>query len=216
MTHELLRKKEDIIHWLNSYHVRHYYLVEDENYGYMVNAKEEVDISAKNIDSIQVKFNEVKGNFFCNHNRLSSLKGSPVQVHGFFCNYNQLTSLKFSPLKIEGTFYCDHNRLTSLLGAPTEIWEDFSCSNNVITSLKGAPKIIGKNFYCEFNNIRQVSLAHLPECVGRDMCMLHNPLSEELCHITRLQDMRALLEREALQTEIVKPLYRENISKNKI
>lgn len=58
----------------------------------------------------------------------------------FICSYNQLTSLKGSPRIVRGTFKCVGNRLTSLEGAPEIVGETFDCSNCRLTSLVGAPQ----------------------------------------------------------------------------
>lgn len=34
---ELLKNKDNIIHWLNEHKIKDYHLIEDEKYGYIVN-----------------------------------------------------------------------------------------------------------------------------------------------------------------------------------
>lgn len=83
----------------------------------------------------------VTGNFYCQDNELTSLKGAPSEVRGgFWCNNNQLESLEYSPKGITGQYICHNNRLKTLAPAPQAITGDFSCSGNLLTSLEGAPK----------------------------------------------------------------------------
>jgi hypothetical protein len=52
----------------------------------------------------------VKGYFYCQDNRLTSLVGAPQKVEGYFsCQDNQLTSLEGAPQKVEGAFDCENN-----------------------------------------------------------------------------------------------------------
>jgi hypothetical protein len=88
----------------------------------------------------------VTGNFYCQDNLLTSLKGAPSEVRGgFWCYNNQLTSLEHTPASITGQFICHNNKLTSLEHVPERITGDFTCSTNLLTSLEGAPK--------QFNNL---------------------------------------------------------------
>lgn len=87
----------------------------------------------------------VAGNFYCQDNELTSLKGAPAEVRGgFWCNGNQLESLEYSPKGITGQYVCHNNRLTSLKHAPEEITGDFSCAGNRLTNLEGSPKTFNK------------------------------------------------------------------------
>ena len=94
----------------------------------------------------------VTGNFTCYNNFLTSLEGAPKVVDGSFdCGYNKLTSLENSPKSVSGDFYCINNKLTSLVGAPKIVGGDFWCSYNLLTTLEGAPKVVGKDFFCNGN-----------------------------------------------------------------
>ena len=71
------------------------------------------------------------GSFDCAGNRLTTLLGSPAEVHGdFSCSYNRLTSLKGSPAEVGGDFFCSFNQLTSLQGSPAKVYGNFYCGNN--------------------------------------------------------------------------------------
>jgi hypothetical protein len=81
------------------------------------------------------------GNFYCQDNFLTSLKGAPREVQGgFWCYNNQLTSLEYTPQGITGQFICGKNRLTSMKYAPPEITGDCTCEGNNLASLEYAPK----------------------------------------------------------------------------
>ena len=72
-----------------------------------------VDLSGRNLKVLPVKFKEVKGNFNCSYNQLTSLEGAPRSVgRNFYCNYNLLTSLEGAPERVGGSFYCSNNPLS--------------------------------------------------------------------------------------------------------
>ena len=124
-----------------------------------------------------VKFGVVDGNFDCDKNRLTSLKGAPLKVGGnFYCSYNALTSLEGAPQEVGMGFYCYSNRLTSLKGAPQSVSGDFWCDNNRLTSLEGAPQKVGGGFYCQNNHL--TSLEGAPLKVDGGFCCGNNPVSK--------------------------------------
>ena len=82
----LLKDKIKIARWLNKYHVKNYELIEDKEYGYVVNVEGDVDLRLQKLKSIDVKFNIVNGYFNCSNNELTSLIGGPEIVNkSFFC-----------------------------------------------------------------------------------------------------------------------------------
>jgi hypothetical protein len=116
----------------------------------------------------------VTGNFICNGNQLTSLKGSPKEVRGIFnCKNNQLTSLLGAPKKV-GSFHCEENQLTSLEGAPKEVEDSFFCYNNKLTSLQGSPYEV-KSFFCDDNQLR--SLKGAPKIVRNHFSCKDNELT---------------------------------------
>lgn len=125
--------------------------------------------AGKNIESLNiVKIGEVMGGFDCSNNRLTSLKGSPVIVHGTFsCSNNKLTSLKYISQKIGGGLYCEHNGLHSMEYVPKEINGSLDCSYNQLVSLKGCPDIIGWNLNCSNNQL--VSLNGCPKLIANSL-----------------------------------------------
>ena len=133
----------------------------------------EVDLRLLNLSELPLKFNKVKGGFYCSHNKLTSLVGSPKEVGGYFsCYSNQLTSLSGAPREVIGSFYCNNNQLTTLEGAPKEVGGYFSCYNNKLTSLKGAPMKVGNNFNCSNNQL--TTLEGAPKEVGGYFKCYHN------------------------------------------
>src|SRR6476646_11119591 len=111
MSH-LLKNKRKIINWLEKYYITNYTLIEDTEYGYIVDVDGDVDISGKNLAKIEVKFNEINGSFYMNNNKLTSLEGAPKIVSGnFFCSHNKLTSLEGAPKMVSGDFVCYNNEL---------------------------------------------------------------------------------------------------------
>jgi len=93
-----------------------------------------------------------EGDFYCWSNKLTSLEGSPKEVHGdFSCYNNNLTSLKGSPEIVYGHFNCSGNNLTSLEECPEIVHGDFECSANRLKNLDYLPEILIDNLYSEFD-----------------------------------------------------------------
>jgi len=121
----------------------------------LVDVKGNFNCCEQRLTSLQgVRFGVVTGDFDCSNNSLTSLEGSPQEVEGnFLCYYNSLTSLKGSPQEVEGDFDCSHNSLTSLKGSPQEVEGDFLCYVNSLTSLVGAPQWVGGDLDCYDNPV---------------------------------------------------------------
>ena len=97
----------------------------------------------------------VDGNFWCGHNKLTSLKNAPsIVVGSFFCGHNKLTTLEGAPTSVGGNFFCFNNNLTSLENCPKTVDGTFDCSRNKLTSLAGAPKTVGGFFDCTDNPVK--------------------------------------------------------------
>lgn len=139
-----------------------------------VNVHHDIDFGWSGIKEFPLNFKSVDGDFNCNNNRLTSLKGCPEYVSGdFSCNRNKLTDLKYGPKRVSGTYYCHHNRLTSLEGSPEKVHR-FYCNNNNLTDLKGGPKLVKDDFECDRNEL--TSLEGSPEYVGGDFYCRKNKL----------------------------------------
>ena len=57
----LLRTKEEIQDWLSQYKINNYELIKDEEYGYVVNINDNVDLHCCELKNIEIKFNEING-----------------------------------------------------------------------------------------------------------------------------------------------------------
>ena len=118
---------------------------------------------------------EVKGDFYCYNNNLTTLAGAPKIVgDSFSCYNNRLTTLAGAP-KIVRNFYCHNNKLTTLAGAPKTLGGVFYCYDNKLTTLQGAPKTLGGNFRC-YNN-RLTTLTGAPKTVGGNFSCYDNPVN---------------------------------------
>ena len=125
---------------------------------------------------LPLRFNKVGGDFYCNHNNLTTLIGSPVFVGGEFdCSENNLTSLLHSPIEVGGDFDCANNRLTSLKHLTPKIGRGINLFSNAIKSLEWCPKTINGSFYCNGNQI--TTLKHSPSIVNGDFYCSSNPLT---------------------------------------
>jgi hypothetical protein len=142
----LFREKNEIENWLKQYNIVNFNLIEDIEYGYVVNVNQTVKLIATKLVEIKVKFNIINGDFDCSRNKLTSLKGSPESVKNFYCYTNKLETLEFSPKIVTQAFHCVDNQLTSLIGSP-KIVDSFYCSENKLTSLEYCPE----NIFCSLN-----------------------------------------------------------------
>ena len=79
----LLKEKKEIEAWLNQYKIKKYELIEDEKYGYIVNVKNNVDLYGLCLKEINVKFNEVYGDFDCGVNYLKNYDFLPCFVKNY-------------------------------------------------------------------------------------------------------------------------------------
>ncbi len=102
----------------------------------------DINISEKSLSDLpDLSCVIVQGNFWCNGNQLTSLKGAPAFVgQSFMCHDNQLTSLSGAPAHVGGHFLCTNNKLTTLKGAPASIDKIFFCDGNMLADLEGAPQ----------------------------------------------------------------------------
>jgi hypothetical protein len=91
----------------------------------------------------------VKGSFLAQEEGLTDFKGLEFgEVDGNFrCENNSITSLKGSPAEVELGFYCYNNRITSLEGGPEKVGKNYDCDpNENLVSLVGAPIYVGGIF----------------------------------------------------------------------
>ena len=81
---------------------------------------------------------DVDGGVNLRHKGLSKLPLKFGIVNGYFdCSYNQLTSLEGSPKEVHYNFFCVGNQLTTLEGGPSYVGRNFDCTGNLLTTLKG-------------------------------------------------------------------------------
>jgi len=113
-----------------------------------------------------INFKYVMGGFHCDHNELTSLRGTPKILSGtFIASWNKLTNLIDGPGEVKGSYLVSHNELTSLEGLAVKITESLSVSNNNLKNLEGIPEIINGNFYMHRNPIE--TLRYFPnEVIG--------------------------------------------------
>jgi len=140
--------------WLHEMNVVNYTINDD----YTIDVKSDVNLTYKNLTKFPdfIKFNIIKGSFYCNHNKLKSLKGSPNIVNvSFFCNDNELTSLNYGPIIVNSSYIAHNNKIRNLNGIPQHL-NTFSCNNNLLTNLQEVPKIIYGDLYCQDNYLNNL------------------------------------------------------------
>lgn len=149
----MLTDYTEITQWLDTYNIQDY-LIHD-NHSVSVNGS--VDLSDVDINTIDVQFYVIGGDFDCSKNILKSLLGCPQEVHGDFnCSKNNLTSLEHGPIIVTKQYDCSYNNLTSLIGRPDNIDDSFSCDNNLLTSLNSLPQYIKRQLFCYNNPINDL------------------------------------------------------------
>lgn len=211
----LLKNKEDIIAWLDSYDVAGYTLIQHPEYGFIVDVVGSVDLRGKGLTRIAVKFGKVGRDFDCGDNALTSLEGAPsIVVRNFDCFKNNLTSLAHSPESV-GSYSCPNNKLTSLVGAPKHVAESFDCSNNELTTLEGAPSWVRSTFSCQYNQLDNLiggpeyvgirvycynnnlkNLDGMPQYVGMSVYCYNNPLLGEVQEVNDFNQIKLVYEAE--------------------
>lgn len=191
---------DEITTWLDSHDVKNYHLIKNKEYGFVVDVHASVNLSLKKLETIPVKFNEIRGSvlgqkieFNVSNNLLSSLAGCPEIVHGNFnCSKNRLKNLKFAPSKVDG-FYCFYNELDNLEGSPREIHGDFYADCSELKSLRGCPEKIHGVFCCS-NNLLQ-DLMDFPQMVS-SYCELH---TNNLNGFEKITDFKQLFQEHQRQ-----------------
>lgn len=119
------------------------YIINDDN---TVDVNGDVRIDDLNLREIPINFGKVYGDFHCQNNKLTSLKGCPRYVSGDFnCFGNNLTSLEFSPIEVGGDFDCHLNNIITLFGCSKNIGGGLNCRENQIKTFKSAPDKIQNN-----------------------------------------------------------------------
>ncbi len=135
-----------------------------------------VDITYENLLEIPINFNNVSGDFYCQHNSLTTLKGSPKYVGGsFLCNNNELTTLEHSPIFIKNIINCSSNMLTSMIGCSKHIGSMILCDDNYLVNLDYIPKHINDDLDCSRNKI--TSFKSGPLCIDGRLYINDNPIS---------------------------------------
>lgn len=201
--HQLLKLKVDIISWLKFYKIDNIQLIENEEYGYIVDVLGSVNLFEKDLKKIEVKFNTINGAFDCSMNELKALNGCPHRVNGnFFCYSNLLTNLVDGPEYVKNDYLCFANQITCLLGVPEIINGDFDCSFNKIKKLQYCPKNIKKIFLFNDNLIESLSNMDFPTVVGGKVFLHNNLLSEQLLCLNDFQKIKVLLEKEHFSNTI--------------
>jgi hypothetical protein len=148
------------------------------------------------------------GDFFCSHNRLTSLRGAPTNVSDdFYCTHNFLTSLEGAPHFVGGVFDCNSNELTTLKGAPTSVG-CFYCSCNKLTSLEGAPQRIMQAFSCTDNKVTSLKGIHKHiKYVGTYMNLRGNPIKSHVLGLLKIDGLQEVfLDKKKVQDIINKHL----------
>ena len=141
---KLFESFEDVESICKKYNITNYTVNSDGS----IDVDGDVNLVDKKLTKLPLKFGNVTGGFYCHHNQLTTLEGSPKEVGGdFSCYNNQLTTLEGSPKEVGGYFYCSYNQLTSLKGGPIKVGGGFYCNNNklpklILDNMKHIKKIV--------------------------------------------------------------------------
>ena len=127
-------------------------------------ALEYLDCSCNMITSLDVSQNKELKNLSCLGNGLTSLDVSEcTALQSIDCQYNLLTSLDVSGCTALRKLDCEHNQLTSLDVSNKKELYWLMCYNNQLTSLdvSGCPNFLTLSFYC--NQIKGAAMDKLVE-----------------------------------------------------
>lgn len=115
--------------WLDYMGIENYTINEDLS----VDVDDNVVINDKRLREIEVKFNIVRGDFWCTTNNLQTLENCPTKIFGNFgCSHNYINSCVFLP-KCKHC-YINHNKLLSLDGMPIDMnLNKFYCAGNILS-----------------------------------------------------------------------------------
>ena len=162
--------REEVEATCKKYEISNYAINDDLS----IDVNGDVNLRGQYLVAIPIRFNYVSGDFWCNRNKLTSLKGAPKLVGGdFWCSWNKLESLEGAPREVGGSMWCSDLGLTSLKGAPREVGGTFQCAQNKLTNLIGAPRHVGGHFNCGWNEL--TTLEGAPKTVGQHFYCEHNP-----------------------------------------
>lgn len=157
--------------WLDRMEIFNYTINDDLT----VDVDNDVIIKNYKLTEIPIQFGKVTGDFRCDDNSITSLKGCPSEVFGnFTCKGNNLTSLEHSPIYVGMEYNCNRNKLITLKGCPDKIIEDFFCMYNELTTLEYGPKEVNGYYGCAHNNL--TTLKGIPVCINGDLNCSHNNL----------------------------------------
>ena len=122
----------------------------------------------------------------------NSGKFSKTEVGGDFqCDKNQLTSIKGSPLIVDGGFKCSLNLLQNLIGGPERVGWSLNCSNNLIETINGFPKWVGENINSENNQLTSLQNIHKQILhIGGFLNLTKNPIKSHILGILLIKELK--------------------------
>lgn len=167
----LFKKFNSIEYLCDKYNIKDYTI----NNG-LVDVDGDVNLQAHKFKELPIQFGSVYGSFKCGYNKLTTLKGSPINCMDFSFSQNEVTSLKYSPEKVNGNFEGYNNLVESLEFMPN-ISKSVILSNNSISSLKGCIKNVNGDFWLNDNNL--TNLKYFPNVSG-EIIIYNNPFPEEI------------------------------------
>jgi hypothetical protein len=166
--------EKSIEDWCEDFNIYRYEIGEDGS----VDTNNSIYLAYHFLDKIPIKFGIAGDFFYCNHNNLTTLIGSPKIVRGTFnCSSNKLSTLQYSPNLCGGSYVCDRNSLITLNGCTKEIMENFFCYNNRLVSLDGGPITVRGKYDCTDNNL--ISLEGYPKLLFGEFYCKNNPVYVE-------------------------------------
>ena len=122
--------RADIVSICQKYGIEKYTINDDGS----MDVDGDVCLYGRGLTKLPLKFRNIEGYFYCDHNRLTSLEGCPKSMGGGFnCGYNKLMSLEGCPKSVGDYFYCGYNEIETFEGLDfVNICDDFYCSGNPI------------------------------------------------------------------------------------
>jgi hypothetical protein len=119
--------KRDIKKICRKYGIENYTINDDLS----IDVNESVHLNNKDLTKLPLKFNKIMGSFYCDGNKLQTLKGSPVYIDGYFdCGNNKLSDLKYGPNYVGGYYRCNFNPIKNYDYFPDYLGNDFVYHND--------------------------------------------------------------------------------------
>ena len=108
---QFYKTRREVSIWLDDYGVEKYTINSDLT----VDVDGSVDLDNERLKFLPVQFGKINGYFFCEDNKLKSLKGCPIEIKGeFSCSKNEIYNLEGYPKNIGSIVFFEKTPISKL------------------------------------------------------------------------------------------------------